>query len=154
MAGVWYTKPQPGLTFPHGHGVHQDSSMTRALKCSKDSCFQTSQSGSLSVSDMTFKSKPDRQCTTQDARSVEWLQSARASRRVPCSVPTHQFSRHSSPGHLLHHPPLASAAPPNHGDVAAESGKMRTGIGWHYLSNAACLMRPHLFSTALFVLYG
>ena len=24
--------------------------------------------------------------------------------------------------------------------------------GWHYLSNATCLMRPHLFSTALLVL--
>ena len=24
-------------------------------------------------------------------------------------------------------------------------------IGWHYLSNAACLIRPHLFSTALLV---
>ena len=24
-------------------------------------------------------------------------------------------------------------------------------IGWHYLSNATCLMQPHLFSTALLV---
>ena len=25
-------------------------------------------------------------------------------------------------------------------------------FGWHYLSKAACLIRPHLFSTALLVL--
>ena len=24
-----------------------------------------------------------------------------------------------------------------------------TSLGWHYLSNAACLIRPRLFSTAL-----
>ena len=27
-------------------------------------------------------------------------------------------------------------------------------IWWHYLSNATCLMQPHLFSTALLVYYG
>ena len=26
--------------------------------------------------------------------------------------------------------------------------------GWHWLSNATCLMRPDLFSAALLVLYG
>ena len=30
----------------------------------------------------------------------------------------------------------------------------RRGIGWHYLSNATCLMRPHVISTALPVSYG
>ena len=27
-------------------------------------------------------------------------------------------------------------------------------VWWHYLSNATCLVRPRLFSTALFVSYG
>ena len=27
----------------------------------------------------------------------------------------------------------------------------QASIGWHYLSNPACLMRPHVFSTALLV---
>ena len=27
-------------------------------------------------------------------------------------------------------------------------------LGWHCLSNATCLVRPHLFSTALLVKYG
>ena len=30
----------------------------------------------------------------------------------------------------------------------------RVSIAWHYLSNATCLIRPHLFSTALLVQYG
>ena len=25
------------------------------------------------------------------------------------------------------------------------------GIGWHYSSNATCIIRPHVFSTALIV---
>ena len=29
--------------------------------------------------------------------------------------------------------------------------KVIAGIGWHYLSDATCLMRPHVFSTALLV---
>ena len=37
------------------------------------------------------------------------------------------------------------------GEEASRESEYREEVGWHYLSNATCLMRPHLFSTALLV---
>ena len=33
----------------------------------------------------------------------------------------------------------------------AQVARLAPSVGWHYLSNATCLMQPHLFSTALLV---
>ena len=45
---------------------------------------------------------------------------------------------------------LQLAARPVRNGRAAKPGA-RASFGWHYLSNATCLMRPRLFSSALLV---
>ena len=35
--------------------------------------------------------------------------------------------------------------------AGTETAAALASVGWHYLSNADCLLRPHLFSTALLV---
>ena len=34
------------------------------------------------------------------------------------------------------------------------AGASALGVGWHYLPNATCQIRPHLFSTALLFQYS
>ena len=78
--------------------------------------------------------------------------------------PQHQIRRHQTPhfrenatsaaaelGGEIHHVARSRARRGRRSRAFVEVARLMPSVGWHDFSNATCLMRPHLFCTALCV---